>query len=292
MDNVGSIITGKIIEALESGTIPWRRTWRSGTAKSLTSNREYRGINTVILGYSPYKSRYWVTFKQAKRLGGFIKKGEKSTTVVYWHWRTNEEMEALVDSGRSKNPAPCTPFLSGVFNLDQTEGIARPADDVPLNDCQKVEAAEKLVAGIPNRPEVMHGTELKPCYRPSLDRIELPHLSQFESAEHYYGCYLHEAMHSTAHPKRLNRLPEVGCDVLSRYSYEELIAELGASMLRGHCGLDSVDAIENSASYIEGWLKVLSSDRGMILKAASAAQRGVDYLRGVSFEEVAIKEAA
>ena len=56
-------------------------------AKSLTTGKEYRGINSVLLGMREYSSRYWATFKQTTKVGGNVKKGEKATPVVYWHWR-------------------------------------------------------------------------------------------------------------------------------------------------------------------------------------------------------------
>jgi len=47
MGNVYSIVTEKIISLLEEGTIPWKKPRRGdGLApKSLSSGREYRGIN-------------------------------------------------------------------------------------------------------------------------------------------------------------------------------------------------------------------------------------------------------
>jgi len=36
--------------------------------------------------------------------------------------------------------------------------------------------------------------------------------------------------------------------------------------------------IENSASYIHGWVKKLKDDKQLIFKAAAAAQKAVDYI--------------
>ena len=83
--NVYELVTAQIIERLEAGVIPWRKCWTSGPAKSLTTGKEYRGINSVLLGMREYSSRYWVTFKQAQKLGGNVRKGEKATPVVFWH---------------------------------------------------------------------------------------------------------------------------------------------------------------------------------------------------------------
>src|SRR5512142_3364485 len=77
--NVYELVTAKIVERLEEGVIPWRKCWTSGPAKSLTTGKEYRGLNSLLLGMREYSSRYWVTFKQAQKASGHVKKGEKAT---------------------------------------------------------------------------------------------------------------------------------------------------------------------------------------------------------------------
>ncbi len=158
--NVYELVTSKIIERLEEGVIPWRKCWTSGPAKSLTTGKEYRGINSVLLGMREYSSRYWVTFRQAQKMGGNVKKGEKATPVVYWHWRTPDEMAKLQADGKAAAPAPCYPFLAFVFNLDQTEGVERPADDVPARVNSPLEEAQRIVAEMPKRPRIRHSTHL------------------------------------------------------------------------------------------------------------------------------------
>ncbi len=173
--NVYELITSKIIERLEAGVIPWRKSWTSGPAKSLTTGKEYRGINSVLLGMREFTSRYWATFKQTQKMGGNVKKGEKATPVVFWHWRTPDEMAKLRADGKTPSPAPCYPFLAFVFNLDQTEGIERPADDVPTAQNDPLEEAQKIVDGMPTRPAIRHGASLNPTFRTS--RVEYLRIS-------------------------------------------------------------------------------------------------------------------
>ncbi len=66
------------------------------------------------------------------------------------------------------------------------------------------------------------------------------------------------------------------------YSREELVAELGASMLCGATGIDP--DIPQAASYIDGWRRALGEDRKLIVSAAGKAQRAADYILGVKFE--------
>ncbi len=86
--NIYETVTNRILSQLDAGQVPWHKTWATGLPKSLTSGKEYRGINLLVLGCAAYTSRYWITYRQAARLGGHVRKGERATTVVYWNWRT------------------------------------------------------------------------------------------------------------------------------------------------------------------------------------------------------------
>jgi|GEM_PF-4687449 len=113
--NLYQNVTETILTKLSEGVIPWRKTWAGGIPCSVGTKKEYRGINIILLGLRDHTSRYWVTYKEALRLKGNVKKGAKGSKVIYWHWRSEEERQRLIDAGKTKSPAPCTPFLSTVF---------------------------------------------------------------------------------------------------------------------------------------------------------------------------------
>ena len=291
--NVYELVTSRIIERLEAGVIPWHKCWTSGPAKSLTTGKEYRGINSVLLGMREYSSRYWVTFRQAQKLGGNVRKGEKATPVVFWHWRTPEEMAKLQAAGKTAAPAPCYPFLAFVFNLDQTEGIERPADDVPAAKNYPLEEAQKILDAMPNRPEIRHGASFNPCYKAALDVVEMPNMGQFEDAEHYFSTIYHEIVHSTGHKSRLNRFEKrEGESREERYGFEELVAELGAAFLCGMCGLDNSSRLDDASAYLHGWMKALRDNEKLLLQAASAAQKAADFILGKAEEQTEEKRVA
>ena len=100
--NIYESVTARVLKQLEEGVIPWRKTWRSGLPKSLISGREYRGINTLVLGTSGYLSRYWVTYREALRLGGHVRKGGRASAVVHWKWRTAEELKKLHEDSSAR----------------------------------------------------------------------------------------------------------------------------------------------------------------------------------------------
>ncbi len=66
----------------------------------------YAGINVVMLWASAvaqgFAAPIWMTFRQAKQLGGFMKKGEKGFLVVYANTitRTETDTEAGEDEER------------------------------------------------------------------------------------------------------------------------------------------------------------------------------------------------
>ena len=56
------------------------------------------------------------------------------------------------------------------------------------------------------------------------------------------------------------------------YSREELVAEMGAAFLCGEAGIFE-RTLNNSAAYLQGWLKALDNDRSLIITAAAQAQK-------------------
>lgn len=116
----------------------------------------------------------------------------------------------------------------------------------------------------------------------------MPSLSAFDTAEEFYSTHFHELVHSTGHKDRLNREIASGAfhfgDAL--YSKEELVAEMGAAFLAGHTGIAPA-TLENSASYLASWIKVLKGDPKLIVSAAAQAQRAADLVLGVTFAEQA-----
>src|SRR5687767_13938364 len=106
-----------------------------------------------------------------------------------------------------------------------------------------------------------------PAYYPSSDCIRLPFLRQFETPEDYYATLFDELIHSTGHPKRLNRFAvEIGSKK-ERYSFEELVAEFGAAFLCAECEISNARLEGSSASYIGAWSEVLRKDKHLILRA-------------------------
>ncbi|MDD5310038.1 MAG: zincin-like metallopeptidase domain-containing protein [Deltaproteobacteria bacterium] len=267
-------ITEKILEQLEQGTVPWRKPWHTSLPKNLVSRKPYRGINVLMLGMQGYASAYWATFRQVAKLGGTVRKDEHGTLVVF----TSRFEVVDKETGEEKE----IPFLKSyvVFNLAQTSGISTPAEEqkAPVSPIAK---CEEVVTGMADKPSIDFDGGSRAYYSPLSDSIHLPAQAKFESAEGYYGTLFHELVHSTGNAKRLARkgVAQVSGFGSESYCQEELVAEIGAAFLCGTTGIET-RTLENSASYIAGWLKSLKDDKKLVVVAAAQAQRAVDYICG------------
>ena len=107
--NVYEIVTARILDQLQKGTVPWRKPWSTITAapRNLITNKPYRGINVFLLGGHRFAFPYFLTFKQALQRGGAVKKGERGCPIVFWKWNHNEEEESVeVGEQEKKSAAP------------------------------------------------------------------------------------------------------------------------------------------------------------------------------------------
>ena len=228
--DIHQAITARFIEQLKRGTVPWRKPWLA--VQNLVSRKPYRGINALLLGSTDYQSPFWITFKQTLDLGGHVKKGEKSTPVIYYkvlEKRNEAGNPILREDGR---PAR-VPFLrwANVFNLDQTEGIQAPALTASESAPQPLEKAAAIVENARLCP--IHHVGFAASYSPSEDVIRMPTLSAFHSQEDYHHTLYHEMVHASGHSSRLDRegVAQRTKFGSKQYSKEELIAELGAAFL-------------------------------------------------------------
>lgn len=271
--SIYEMVTNKIIEKLEQGIIPWRKPWINGGAVNWKTQKAYRGINTMLLDAGEY-----ATFNQIKEAGGKVKKGEKSHIIVFWKWLDVENKE----SGDLEK----IPFLKyyRVFEINtQVEGLESKRTTETF-DHDPIAACEEIVKGYINAPTMTFESK-DAWYKPSIDLINVPPIMDFPKVEEHYSTLFHEMIHSTGHKSRLNRegITETARFGSETYSKEELVAEMGSAMLCGVAKIENV-TIENSAAYLQSWLKVLKEDKTMLVKAGSQAQKAIDLILGITFE--------
>ena len=288
--NIYQVITDKIIEQLEKGVIPWRKPWTGGFMGCIShsNGRPYSLINQMLLGNIAGE---WLTFGQIQAEGGHIKKGEKSSMVVFWSFMEKVENEAVCDDkgdqiGTKQVVVARYPVLRNysVWHISQVEGI-KPKYDVEKmrENNQPLAEGEKIIAEYIARED---GLKLNVCnsdkafYSPSRDVIQVPEREQYPEVEEYYSTTFHEMVHSTGHKNRLNRDTLTANSFFgdATYAKEELVAEIGSAFLCHKAGIDTKRAFKNSASYIQSWLNALKNDNRMIVLAASKAEKATEYI--------------
>lgn len=278
-------VTNKITDLLSQGIIPWHRPWM-GTkagAVSYTTRRPYSLLNQMLLT----GSGEYITFNECKKLGGKIKKGAKSSMVVFWKMYPRQKRDltgAAVLNADGEPKIERIPILRyyRVFNVKDCEGIT-PHEQPEEPITNPIEEGERVIAEYLERES---GLTFRPClsnrayYSPSLDTVVVPELSQYDKPNKYYATTFHELTHSTLKESRCNREADNKNAHFGNkdYSQEELVAELGCAYLMASCGIDTPETVTNSAAYIQGWLEALINDKKMIVGAAGSAEYAAEYI--------------
>ena len=210
-----------------------------------------------------------MTYKQAQELGGQVREGETSSTVVKYGTFTRENELGIEEE---------LPYARAyrVFNADQIEGL--PEDyyirpEAP-RDLGTVEDPELEAFFSRTGAEILTSEDPRAYYNPAKDHIHMPPIATFHNAAGYYGTLAHEVIHWTGSEKRLERINKF----VNReaYAFEELVAEIGACFLGAQIGV--APEFDQSAAYVEGWLKALKEDKRAIFRAASEAQKAADFV--------------
>lgn len=275
-------ITNRIVGALETAgefRLPWIASGAGALSRpvNVLSGNAYNGVNVLSLWVSAMVSEFsspiWGTYRQWQEKGCQVRKGEKSSVVVFY--KTYE-----IDSDGESPEERMVARASRVFNAAQVEGFDAVAEELPSGPVfDPVARAEAFVGSVGARV-VEDGEEA--CYVPSEDLIRMPERRRFvgsdsrSAGEAFYGVLCHELVHWSGAKSRLDR------DLSGRfgneaYAMEELIAELGAAFLCADLGLCSSPRNDHAA-YIRTWLQVLKSDKKAVFTAASRASEAAGWL--------------
>lgn len=296
--DVAQEITDQIVERLEAGVKPWKKPWEGvalGPARR-HNGEPYRGINSLILTMAAMQdgrtSPFFMTFKQAKDLGGQVRKGEKSLPVVYFSSFEKEEEKDNGDTDKRK-----IFFMKhyNVFNAEQIDGLPEryypkpPTKEEVMamreaqHDPKVMKALEEMTAGLKLKGGYKEEGQ-QAFYRRDQDSITMPPRNTFYSFSEYAGTRTHEMAHATEASNRLD-MDWGGTKAFGNTAYAkgELYAEMTACFAAAEMGFVA-DNIDNSAAYLDSWLKTMKQDKNAIFKMASAAQKGTDYLLEMTSE--------
>ena len=293
-------ITEQIVAALETGdTPPWRRPWRvgpnAGFPANVVSRKAYRGINPILLELAASRhnltSKWWGTFNQWKQLGGkvtarpsHVPQGRWGTQIVFWSPVTKAVTN---ERGEDEEDRFFVMRAYTVFNVDQVEGdrldhlrAGREEDDT-TGRVINYEPAETAIAA--TGVTIRHGGT-RAFYAPSEDYVQMPPRASFSEPGEYYETILHELVHATEHPSRLNWSRK---EAENTYAMGELVAEIGACYLARELGVPASEGLSNHVAYLANWLKAMKDDPRFIFQASAQASRAADYLLAFSRHEEA-----
>ncbi|WP_445192788.1 ArdC family protein [Sphingomonas sp. Tas61C01] len=275
-------ITNAIIERLEAGVRPWRQPWTGGPVSRplRVCGTPYRGVNVIWLWMAAqargFISPTWMTYHQSQLLGGQVRKGERGTCAIFYKSYSKEVEDPA--TGEREDEARRVLKSFTVFNVDQIDGLPERFTPEPIprpEPTARDHALDAFFGVIP--ASIRHGGG-EAYYLPSADQITMPDPAAFRSRDLYRSTLAHELAHWTGHQSRLARSlgNRFGSDA---YAMEELIAELASAMVGAELGLP-VDHLEDHASYLASWLKVLKADNRAILTAAAKAEEASAFLLG------------
>ncbi len=273
--DVYQIVTDEIIKAMESceGNVilPWHTS--SSLPCNVLSGKQYNGVNIMALWASELKNEYslslWGTYKQWVEKGAQVKKGEKSTKIVFYK---SFEIEDEETGERKEIPMA---KMSSVFNVEQVEGFV--VEGIAENNVVEHSIIDKFIEK--TQANIVHIGDYA-CYIPHQDKILMPTKELFigtktqDATEGYYSTLFHELGHWTGHKSRCDRKPYGD----RPKAHEEIVAELSASFLCAEFGFPCVGR-KDHAEYIKNWLGEMKKDNKFIFKAASEARKAVEFLK-------------
>jgi len=273
-DEVYDKVTAALVSAIESGDIgKWRAPWHgvhSGLPFNATTRQAYRGGNVVSLWIAELEHDYptseWATYNQWQSIGAQVRKDEHGTGIIkYLPLDAKHDADGELLFKRSLVVKGYT-----VFNAAQVDGYEQPEREPVIG----IGHADAFFA--------RHQVQLRfgePAYNPRTDIVSLPRLQDFDTPEAYYATKAHEHVHWTGAKGRCERDGIAKFDHFGseQYAFEELVAEIGSAFVCALLGIDA-EPRPDHAQYLHNWLSVLRHDPKALYRAASQAQKAVDFL--------------
>lgn len=280
----------KIIENMKQGYVLPKPDWNQAAFPDTricnpVSGARYHGSNLIrlyITGLEKgYTDRRWMTYKQAQSEGWQVRKGEQGVRCEKYIF-TRQIEEENPDTGElEKKTVPLSkPMVNTfvVFNARQIEGIPERVNEVlePLKADEILDMAELFQES--SSCPIRETNEGKAYYSPGKDEIVLPNRNAFLDTQSFLATQLHEMVHSTGHPDRLNR-PLTGLFGSPEYAMEELRAELGSFFIQNDLNLHfDAQHFNSHTQYLESWIGALEKDPNELFRAIADAQKASDYL--------------
>lgn len=279
------------IKALEEDEIPWRSRWKNGKNVNGITNKEYKGMNQLILSYVAKKEQYkdcrWLTHSQIKKCGYKLQNAKgKGVPIEFWNVydiknRKSVDFEtyekAIEEDPSIKINYKVYNTTTSVFNGDLIQGLP----ELKVNQVNKKIKTPQFILNVIKNMKVKY-TEYgdKAYYNPRADEIVLPPSELFIDKYSYYATQLHEICHASGSESRLHRSFD---REIKNYAREELIAEISSSFLMQDLNIDiKAEHYDNHKSYIKSWIKILKNNPQELFNAINEAKNVCKYVKDKS----------
>ncbi len=228
-----------------------------------------------------YTLPYWMTYKQARKYGGYVKKGQTSSVKIrfYPSAKANDsDSDAPADDTATTTVKPQwrpKPKWWPVFNVEQIADLPEHFYQVPdISQEFGTERDPKLDAFFAaTGVEIIEHID-RAAYSPIEDRVFMPDVGKFPDINQFYATLSHELIHWTGAKHRLNRtLAKKGT---VDYAKEEVLAEIGNVYLCYQLGIKP--DFPQSTAYIRDWKEQVKKSKNLIEEVAVAARAATDYI--------------
>lgn len=274
-EKMASVVDNILVE-LKKGVAPWVRPWaRLGPVRNVATGTIYRGQNILTLTSCYFADPRWITFRDIKAQGGHVKKGSKSSFVI-----KPVERSYILNPEAPESEQTLKSYFRikyhNVFNIEQVQGITFP-DIIPMHPHNRDKKIETFISSLLERGLNLQFGGDRAFFINGQDFVRVPELGHFRNADHYYCTLMHELTHWAGGRSRLNR--KFGAFGDAVYSFEELVAELGASYLCAHFQINGL--ISHSGSYVHSWLDLFKENPlETLTEASKLASEAVQFLLG------------
>lgn len=284
-------VTNQIIELLDKVNIkdyqpPFGQLSSLGLPRNPITENSYQGINILSLWMHQqaknYTSNEWATYKQWKSIDASVRKGEKSSKIIFYKTLIKSEENNNAEQEEVKIPML---RVYNVFNADQIDGYRADEEaKEPVKD--NVKSIEPIDLFCKETGAIVKHDGCRAYYDTNQDYINMPMKTLFQdtiqanATDNYYATLLHELTHWTGAKHRLDRFDKDITDnntVKEKYAFEELVAELGSAFLCAQHGITQIQPVHH-AIYVKSWLTSLKENKSYIFKASAQASKAVKYL--------------
>ena len=225
-----------------------------------------------------------MTYHQSQLLGGQVRKGERGTIAIFYKSYTKTVEDAASGEAEDESRRVLKSFT--VFNVNQIDGLPERFRPEPVElpePTARGPCARRVLRRHPRRRPSWREAKPITCRAPTRSRC--PTSRRFAPA---ISIGRRSPMSSRIGPGTSEGSHGAWADgsAATPTPWKNWLPSWASAMVGAELGL-SVDHLDDHASYLASWLKVLKADSRAILTAAAKAEEASTYLLGLGRPTIA-----